>query len=307
MIVGIDIGGTKIAVLLATPQGEIVQRAAFPTTDPMRSLKMAEQLLTSFLKKHNETPQAVGISCGGPLDVERGLIQSPPNLPGWDNVAVIRYFQQAFGCPVYLENDANAGALAEWKMGAGRGLSSLVFLTLGTGLGAGLILDGKLYRGTAGLAGELGHWRLNTHGPEGYGKAGSFEGFCSGGGLARLAQFLAQNHGLTIPKLTARDLAGLARKGDALALEVFRISGEYLGRGLAILLDLLNPQAVIIGSMFCRCEDLLRAHMERTLEEEALASARETAKILPAALGEQIGDYAAICIAREGMGWQQKD
>src|SRR5690606_15592063 len=130
---------------------------------------------------------AIGISCGGPLDSRRGVILSPPNLPGWDRIPVVEVFQQAFKVPVALQNDANAGALAEWLWGAGRGSHNMIFLTFGTGMGAGLILNGQLYSGTNDLAGEVGHIRLAPDGPVGYGKAGSFEGFCSGGGIKQLA------------------------------------------------------------------------------------------------------------------------
>ena len=130
----------------------------------------------------------IGISCGGPLDSKKGIIFSPPNLPGWDNVPITRILSDEFGVETALQNDANACALAEWLMGAERGHSNMIFLTFGTGMGAGLILNGRLYSGTNDLGGEVGHIRLAKTGPVGFGKAGSFEGFCSGGGIAQLAK-----------------------------------------------------------------------------------------------------------------------
>ena len=147
----------------------------------------------------------------------------------------------------------------------GIGLKDLIF-NLRHWNGAGLILNGRLYRGSSDLAGEVGHLRLAEDGPWGHGKAGSFEGFCSGGGLARLARQLGSRN----TEITAKELATLAKAGDPQALEVFRISGEYLGRGLAILVDLLNPQAIIIGSIFQRAEELLREHMEGTRSKRLL-------------------------------------
>lgn len=125
---------------------------------------------------------AIGISCGGPLDSRRGIVFSPPNLPGWDKVPITKFFSERFHVPCFLQNNANACVLAEWKWGNGKNLDNVVFPTFGTGMGAGLILNGKLYEGAKGLAGEIGHMRLARHGPVGYGKAGSFEGVCSGGG-----------------------------------------------------------------------------------------------------------------------------
>ena len=206
-----------------------------------------------------------------------------------------------------MENDANACALAEWRWGAGQGCRSMAFLTFGTGLGAGLILDGRLYRGACGMAGELGHWRLSDYGPTGYGKEGSFEGFCSGGGIRQLAETLAlreRQKGAPVHMgpgpLTARVVAQAAGKGDPLALEVLDHVARQLGRGLALLVDLLNPECIVIGSVYARCEGLLRGGMLRALEREALPASLAACRILPAALGDRIGDFAALAIAMAG-------
>jgi glucokinase len=250
-----------------------------------------------------ERPDAIGISCGGPLDAARGVVLSPPNLPTWRNVPVVALAEARFGVPAHLENDANASALAEWRFGAGRGYQDLVFLTFGTGLGAGLILDGHLYRGTNGNAGEVGHIRLCENGPIGFGKCGSFEGFCSGGGIARLAWQMAKEAprrpsfikaDMRQEELTTKDIAEAARRGDPVACEVFRIAGERLGAGLAILVDVLNPEVIVMGGVFMRCGDLLLPPCERVLHREALSESLDLCRILPAALGEEIGDYAAL-------------
>ena len=183
----------------------------------------------------------------------------------------------------------------------------MAFLTFGTGLGAGLILDGRLYRGACGMAGELGHWRLSDYGPTGYGKEGSFEGFCSGGGIRQLAETLAlreRQKGAPVfmgpGPLTARAVAEAAGQGDPLALETLEHVARQLGRGLALLLDLLNPERIVIGSIYARCEGLLRDGMLRALEREALPVSLAACRILPAALGDRIGDYAALAIAMAG-------
>ena len=167
MKIGIDIGGTKCAVVLGDEK-QIVKKIRFDTTSRDETIDNIINAVDSMGKA-----DAIGISCGGPLDSKRGIIMSPPNLPEWDDVHIVDMLTERFGIPAYLCNDANACALAEWKYGAGRGTENMVFLTFGTGLGAGLILGGRLYEGTSGMAGEVGHVRLSQFGPVGYGKMGS--------------------------------------------------------------------------------------------------------------------------------------
>ena len=168
--IGIDIGGTKCAVVKGDLNG-ITDKISFATEGCEGTLARIFDAVESLLPA-----TAIGISCGGPLDDRRGVILSPPNLPGWDEVYITDMLRDRFSIPAYLCNDANACALAEWKFGAGRGSRNMIFLTFGTGLGAGLILDGRLYSGTSGMAGEVGHVRLDDDGPVGFGKRGSFEG-----------------------------------------------------------------------------------------------------------------------------------
>ena len=182
-LIGIDIGGTKCAVTYGRCEGssvELVDKLRFDTTHVQETLGNLLDTTAQLMKRHGLTPEnvsAIGISCGGPLDSKRGIILSPPNLPGWDSIEIVKLFQDRFGIPAAIQNDANACALAEWTFGAGVGTQNMIFLTFGTGLGAGLILNGKLYAGTNDNAGEVGHMRLSDYGPVGYGKSGSFEGF----------------------------------------------------------------------------------------------------------------------------------
>ena len=205
---------------------------------------------------------------------------------------------------MYLQNDANAGALAEWKFGAGQGLDNMIFLTCGTGLGAGLILNGSLYTGGNDLAGEAGHIRLAEFGPVGYGKSGAFEGFGSGGGIACLAELKVMEYrqkGLPHPlmdrEITAKEVFCLAREEDELCMEICNIAGEYMGRGMAVLIDILNPQAIIGGSVFARNYELLMPAVSRVIEKECIPAAAENCRILPAMLSESIGDMAALTTA----------
>lgn len=303
---GIDLGGTKCAVLLGDETSAVLGKRVFPTgrdTPPEPLLKQMKDEVSALLAEKGlraRDVQALGISCGGPLDSARGVLLSPPNLPLWDDVEITRYFETRFAIPSFLQNDANACALAEWRFGAGRGCRTMVFLTFGTGMGAGIIADGMLLDGANGNAGEIGHVRLTPRGPVGYGKAGSFEGYCSGGGLVRLAEIRAKERGLSRTAYTAKELAQLAQQGDGFALSLWEECGNMLGRGLSILVDVLNPERIVIGSIFARCESLLRGAMERAMNEEALSSSLSVCRVLPAQLGEAIGDIASLSVAIQG-------
>ena len=303
-LLGIDVGGTKCAVILGragdvSPEEKTVERAAFPTLVERGWQAVIDEMLTTadaVLERNGltaENIQGIGISCGGPLDSKKGVIMCPPNLPDWDNVPIVEIFEKHFGVKTKLQNDANACAVAEWKYGAGKGTQNCIFLTFGTGMGAGLILDGRLYSGTNDMAGEVGHIRLSDDGPVGYGKAGSFEGFCSGGGIARLAQFMSGSD----EKFTAKELAEKMYAGDEFAKSVYVKCAEKLGAGLSVLIDILNPEVIVIGSIFARNTAFFNSVIEPIIEREALGYSSAVCKIVPARLGEQIGDFAALGLA----------
>ena len=293
--IGIDIGGTKCAVIVgeyADGKFNIISRTAFATDvdeEPTVIIDKFSEIIAGY-----KDFKAIGISCGGPLDSKKGVVLCPPNLPKWIDVDIVRILSERFGVPVFLQNDANACALAEWKLGAGRGTENMIFLTFGTGFGAGLILDGRLYVGTSDMAGEVGHVRLSEDGPEGYGKKGSAEGYCSGGGIRNIGKLFGLDQ-------TAKDIAMSAADGDDTAKEIYSLSGKYLGRMLAILMDILNPECVVIGSVFARSESLLRPSMEEEIRKEALSYTADCCEIRPAQLGDQIGDYAALITAVYGI------
>lgn len=303
MYLGIDIGGTKCALVIGDKKGNILHKVRFETTDVKETLERITSAAAQLIKGRDVI--ACGISCGGPLDEKRGIILSPPNLLGWDEIHITQLLEEKLGIPCYLRNDANACAVAEHLFGAGRNTDNMIFMTFGTGLGAGIIMDGRLISGARGLAGEIGHIRLSDEGPVGYGKEGSFEGYCSGGGLKKLGRIVAQRYilrGITPPWAESCDVAEMAeyaRKGDAAAKEVFTVCGEKLGQGLAIIIDMLNPERIIIGSVFARCRDLLEESMKRVLNKEALPEALALCEITVPGLGEEIGDKAAIAVAME--------
>lgn len=324
MLLGFDIGGTKCAIVsghinTANPQSaegqdiSIADKEVVPTNLP--AYEMIEKLFVvaeNLLAKRGISKQAItgiGISCGGPLSSRRGIILSPPNLPGWDNIPIVEMTKERFNKNVLLQNDANACAIAEWKYGAGKGYNNIIFLTFGTGMGAGLILDGRLYSGISDLAGEVGHLRLAEMGPVGFGKAGSFEGFCSGGGIAQLAQIkvrqkLQMGEKVSfcssldeLPFLTAKMVAAAAYKGDLTAVDIYRTCAEYLGKGLSLLIDILNPEIIILGSIYGRAKDLLEPYMLEVIEREAIGESRRACKIVASGLSENIGDIAALSLA----------
>ena len=311
-VLGFDIGGTKCAVVTARVDGgeiTLLKKEKCPTDLTVSPEEMIDRLITMADGILDRAPDAIGISCGGPLDSGKGIIMGPPNLRGWDNVAIVDIIKAKYNVSTKLQNDANACALAEWRFGAGENCENMVFLTFGTGLGAGLILGGRLYEGTNGNAGEVGHLRLAPEGPVGYGKNGSFEGFCSGGGIAQLGLKMAKEaqkngktpsyykDGDTLADITAAKIAKAATEGDETAIAVYSESGRYLGRGLSIIIDILNPQRIVIGSIFARSGDLLWKYAKEEIEKEALGISFSCCEVVPAKLGENIGDFAAIATA----------
>ncbi len=313
--IGLDIGGTKCAVLLATiDRGIHIQDKIRFATNVETGFDAVFLHLTNavdelLFRNHLtiEQVEAIGVSCGGPLDSRKGIVLCPPNLPGWVNIPLTQMLENRFGIPAYLQNDANACALVEWKLGAGQGCSDMIFLTMGTGMGAGVIAEGHLIRGHTDMGGEVGHLRLTESGPIGFGKAGSFEGYTSGGGIQRQAQALtqeliAQNRSpewadVAPDQIDAKLMAEYARQGNPDAKAFFDYIGTMLGRGLALLVDAFNPERIVIGSIFVRCEDLLRPAMEKALKQEAIPHALDGISVVCAKQGEAIGDLASIMAA----------
>jgi glucokinase len=313
--IGVDIGGTKTGIAISAAAPAILGRIEFPTLPedgPARALsliqKNIDELLDRFCIQRGQV-EAIGVSCGGPLDRVNGIIQAPPNLMTWVDVPIKAILETEFGVECRLENDANAGAVAEFRFGAGRGVQHMVFLTMGTGMGAGIIVDGRLYRGASDLAGEIGHVRLTSFGPTGHNKTGSVEGWASGGGMAEVAEqeiAAARERGdATLMAeafrmqgmLTAKDVAVAAQQGDALAQRIVHDTGCRLGEALAILVDILNPQRIVIGGLALRLGESLLGPARAAMQREAIGASAAFCQVVPASLGEQIGDIAAISVA----------
>ena len=298
-ILGFDIGGSKIGVVEGDRRGTIYQHESVNNgADVPFELAFTRMtdLAAQVIARSQYQPSAISVSIGGPLQIEQGVILAPPNLPLWDRVPLKTQLAERFGLPVYVEHDGNAGALAEWRFGAGKdvGAQNLIFLTMGTGLGAGLILNGRIYRGSNDLAGEVGHIKIADHGLKAYGKVGSWEAVCSGAGLVNLA-------GARWPRrwTTPREVISAALSGDADARVLVEEVGVWLGRGIAVLVDVLNPQLVIVGTLGAVLGDLLLEPARRVVREEALPLAAQVCHIVPAQLGDRLGQVAALMAAIE--------
>jgi glucokinase len=312
VLLGIDIGGTKCAVVLGTADGEVVDRQQMETDAPAGPDAIVGRLITlatevAGSRKAKEGISAIGISCGGPLDRKTGLVYSPPNLPGWDAVPVRERFEEAFpGLPVVLENDANATALAEWRWGAGRGTQNMVFVTMGTGIGGGLILDGKLYHGANDLAGEVGHQTILVNGPVcGCGKRGCLEALASGPAIARLARESLQfgrgkglvTHAEGKPaNITARHVIERAQSGDDFCRKVLAEAGTYMGVGLSNVIQILNPERIVLGTIAVHAGDLILEPIRATVAEYTWERSRSVCEIVPAELGDRAQDLAALAL-----------
>ena len=300
-LIGVDIGGTKCLVARVTKEGVWHVSEPIPTAGPEETL---DSLMDRIEDLGTGEAPVFGVACGSPMDAAKGIIMSPPNLPGWDDVRVTEMLTARFGGEAFLMNDADAAALAEWQFGAGQGMRDMVFLTFGTGFGAGLILDGRLYGGAQGNAGEIGHVRLTPDGPVGYHKAGSAEGWCSGGGLVRRVEDLMRTGGLPADweYRDGRSIIEAARAGNETAILLLRETGGMLGRALAVLVDILNPDMIVIGSLYVRAREWLEKPMRESLAEEALPANVAACRVVPAALGERLPEHQAIAVAAYRLG-----
>ncbi len=315
---GVDIGGTKTAVVLSAGLPTVLERIVFPSSSqngPDVVITCVIESLREMLCAQGCGPfdlQAIGVSCGGPLDPVGGIINRPPNLPTWDAVPIVSILSGEFRVPCHLENDANAGALAEHQFGAGVNCENMIFLTCGTGLGAGLILGGRLYRGSSFSAGEIGHVRLTRSGPIGFSKVGSAEGWASGAGIAQIAMtatrlaerraietLLTSYPGYPLSPITAKDLWDAAQRNDRVALDVIRQSGKKLGEAIAILIDLFNPDCIVAGGLATRMGETILEPVREAAKREAIPASFEKCRIVSAGLGESIGDIASLCVAME--------
>lgn len=308
---GIDIGGTKTIVAVASDDGTIIAQERIDTPreqGPAKVLAEIESALRRLLQQTGVSDiEAICIGCGGPLDRERGIILTAPNLPGWENLDLCGYFHNTFNAPVFLDNDVNLMALGEAREGAGVGVDYMAYFNVGTGIGGGIIIGGKLYRG-CGNAAEFGHQVILPDGPPCLcGKHGCLESLCSGTSIARRTrEYLVDNPDSLILELagsmdrvTGHVVAQAAREGDSLALRIWRETGEYLGIGIANVINILNPRLVVLGGGVVEVGDLLLEPARQTAHDRAMTQLADDVTIVPGKLGNQAGIVGAIHLALE--------
>ena len=316
-VVGIDIGGTKLATVVADKTGHILGKVRKPTHSekgPEYAIGLLFDMVREVVNQvglEQTSISAIGVSCGGPLDTKTGIVYSPPNLPGWDALPLKALLESEFQVPVIIENDANASALAEFRFGGGRGYSAVLYMTMSTGIGGGIVIDGQVYHGANDSAGEVGHQILLPNGPRcGCGKRGCLEALCSGPAIARRAQAAIQKQRkggksptalLTladgrIEAVKSEHVLAAARTGDALALELVQETAYYMGWGIANLVNILNPDIVLLGTIAVAAGDLLLDPIRETVSKFAMTRPAEAVHIAPAQLGDALGDLAAVAL-----------
>ncbi len=304
-VLGLDVGGTKTAVVEGTLGGDILQRRQIATEAHLpfgRVFPMLAGLISETIynaRRQGREVCAISVSVGGPLRIQDGVLIDPPHLPGWHGVALKAQLEARYpDLPVFVEHDGNAGALAEYYFGVGKGrtdLRHLIFLTFGTGLGAGIIVNGQILHGASDTAGEVGHWRLAPDGPVGFGKAGSWEGFASGRGLVEVASQLFPLR--WTPDTPIREVVDAMLNDDPEALAVANVAGEWMGRGMALLVDAFNPQVIVLGSLAVVLGERVLGPARRVLADEALPQAVAACEVVPSRLGRYIGDVASLMAA----------
>ncbi len=309
-MLGVDLGGTNVRAVLASGGGKFLTQTSLPTEANLGPDKVIENILlvVGTVLENSDSSDVVGLGIGapGPLNPRTGVVYSPPNLPGWDNVPLQSILEDKLGLPVFLGNDANLAALGEYRFGAGKDYRNLVYVTVSTGIGGGIIDDGRLLDGARGAAGEIGHMTIEASGPLcNCGNRGCLEVFASGtairrraierlqrGVLSRLSEWAGGN----LENLTAELVALAARHGDVLALELLRETGTYLGVGITNVLHLFNPEIVLIGGGVSRCGDLIFKPLIEEVNRRAMPAYRKGVPIIPTGLGDDIGLYGAVAL-----------
>jgi glucokinase len=303
--IAVDVGGTQIRAAVFPEDGvEPIRQKKILTRDKDAHPETRMNDLIAELWPAQEKVVAIGVAAPGPLDPKAGVIINAPNIPNWKNFPLRNYVQERFGVPVELGNDANLAAMGEWKFGAGRGHDNLVYLTISTGIGGGVICDGHLLLGLRGFAAELGHVTLIPDGPRcSCGQPGHLEAISSGTGIANyVAEELKKGAPSCLsldPLPTAKDINLAAQKGDSLAVAAIERAGMYLGLGLSNYLQIFNPSIIILGGSVTQCGDLLFNPMKAELKQRVMGPEYLTnLTITKAGLGDMVGLLGALALVR---------
>lgn len=314
LVVGLDLGGTQIRAVLADRQGTVLDRFTQLTLaheGPEATLGRIKESIAAVTP--GRPPTAIGVGAPGPTDPYAGVVLMGPNLPGWRNVNLRQILKDEFGVPVFVGNDANVAGLAEHRYGAGQGVRHMVYLTVSTGIGSGVIIDDRMLLGHQGLGAEVGHMTIDAHAEQaGDNTVGTLEGLASGPNFARRAQvalckgaksLAVELAGGDITAVTPRILNQAARAGDAFALGVYHEVGRYLGVGICNILHIFNPERIVIGgSVWLHARDLLAEPMWEAIRSRAQSPEYwQNLSIVTAALGDDVGLLGAVALAFDGL------
>ncbi len=313
LIIGIDLGGTKISTALADSAGNITAHdyqethAAEGMESVMGRVLDAARRVMAQAGVGTAEVAAVGLGAPGPVNVEAGILVNPPNWPGWDRVPLKRLIETELGITTFMDNDANAAALGEHRFGAGRGTRHLIYVTVSTGIGGGVIINGKLYYGACGMAGEIGHITIVPNGPLcSCGNRGCLETLSSGTSIAREARARVARGVPTLvadladgdPKrITAKLVAEAANHGDAEAKHILSEAMNYLGIGMATLVNLFNPQLIVIGGGVTNIGEMLFGPVRRAIDHRTFPTSAQAVRVVRAELGDNAGVLGAVAVA----------
>ena len=295
-LIGVDIGGTKVSVCLGDADGTILAHKRIETASlggPETGLPKIVDVMGHLLRDENvelNDIRAIGLAVPGPVSTKTERMLTPPNLPNWIDVPIVQYLREKLGCPVFMDNDANAGALAEWMFGGAKHVDNLVYLTMSTGMGGGLIIDGKLHQGRTDTAGEVGHFILDPKGPKcACGLTGCFEAFCGGAAVA-------ERESIDLKELITR-----VKKSEPKALKVWEDYIDRLAQGIGILIQTLNPDAIILGTIATHNKELVMNPLKQALPHFAWGAPLKYCRIEPSRLGSAIGKLGALALAIRGL------
>ncbi len=308
--IGIDVGGTNVKIALVDDNGKIIYSNSVPTYAKMGyeyTVNNIKQAIKDLMKETNTTPsdiEGIGFDFPGQVDCKTGVVKLAPNIPGWVNVPIAQMIEDEFHIPTRIDNDVRCAALGELKFGAGRGCENFICITVGTGIGSGIVINGKVVRGATNAAGELGHIKLQMNdGPIcGCGDTGCLEAFASGPAIVAMAQeYIKGGKSTKFREMAAAEggeitpymVAKAAEEGDPVAKRIFEIVGEYIGIGLTSVINLLNPERVIIGGGVAESGELLLGPIRKTIKERAMVVAGNAVEIVPAQLGNSAGVIGA--------------
>lgn len=307
-VAGLDMGATHLSIIIANFAAHVIDEREIPleiARGPKACLEQANTTLRELLKQADlslDQITAIGIGVPGPIVAEAGMVLAPPIMPGWDRFPIRKTLEEMWGCPVSLNNDAELGAVGEWAFGAGRGVRNLAYIKVGTGIGAGLLLDGHIYHGSTGSAGEIGHITIDENGARcTCGNQGCLEAIAGGRAIAEKAQEAVRNArrtqltGVTpVERITAMDVAAAARRGDLLSQQILAQAGSHLGVAIAGLVNLFNPNMIVVGGGVAQIGDLFLEPVRRAVQKRSLPASARAVQITTALLGRRSSGMGAV-------------